>query len=97
MTVLSANNAHRSWTTLPFEVTEDGLDIELRFDSVAARGQIELDAHGLVVPASNEANPLNPNQSRHSKAGFQFGWDWGPWLARASPAPVHLRLWDASS
>ena len=37
--VLAANNAHRSWTTLPFEVTNHGLDIDIQFDPVAARGQ----------------------------------------------------------
>ena len=29
--VLSADNAHRTWTTQPFPVTEGGLTIELRF------------------------------------------------------------------
>lgn len=94
--VLSANNTHRSWTTSPFPVTEDGWTIELRFDPVAARGQSALDAHGLVVPASNEAKPLGTQTSPMTrKPGYQFGWDWGPRLAGPGiSGTMHLRPWN---
>ena len=94
--VLSANNTHRSWTTSPFPVTEDGWTIELRFAPVAARGQLALDAHGLVVPASNEAKPLGTQTSPMTrKPGYQFGWDWGPRLAGPGiSGPMHLRPWN---
>ena len=94
--VLSADNAHRAWTTSPFPVTEDGWTIELRFDPVAARGQSALDAHGIAVPASNEAKPLGTQTSPMTrKPGYQFGWDWGPRLAGPGiSGPMHLRPWN---
>ena len=94
--VLSANNAHRSWTTSPFPVTADGWTIELRFDPVAARGQAALNAHGLVVPASNEAKPVGTQTSPMTrKPGYQFGWDWGPRLAGPGiSGPMHLHPWN---
>ena len=97
--VLTANNAHRSWTTLPFEVTNHGLDIDIQFDPVAVRGQIELDAHGLVVPASNEDQPIGAQTSPVTrKPGYQFGWDWGPRLAGPGiSGAIELHPWDASS
>ncbi len=97
--VLSVDNAHRSWTTAPFPVTEEGLTIELRFDPVAARGQVALDAHGVVVPASNEAKPIGTQTSPMTrKPGYQFGWDWGPRLAGPGiSGQVHLRPWNAQA
>ena len=80
--VLKANNAHRSWTTHPFLVTEEGLDIDILFDPVAERGQESLDAQGMLIPASNEARPIGFQTSPMTrKPGYQFGWDWGPRLA----------------
>ena len=80
--VLSAENAHRSWTSLPFACSDDSLTLAITFDPVAQRGKTLLDSHGLVVPASNEAKPLGQQTSPMTrKPGYQFGWDWGPRLA----------------
>ena len=61
--VLSAENAHRSWTSLPFACSDDSLTLAITFDPVAQRGKALLDSHGLVVPASNEAKPLGQQTS----------------------------------
>ena len=97
--VLSADNAHRTWTTQPFPMTEGGLTIELRFAPIAERGQQALDAHGLVVPASNEAKPIGTQTSPMTrKPGYQFGWDWGPRLAGPGVSGSMLLLpWDAQA
>lgn len=80
--VLSADNAHRTWTSLPFDCSDDSLVLSITFDPVAARGQALLEAHDLLVPASNEAKPLGQQTSPMTrKPGYQFGWDWGPRLA----------------
>ena len=80
--VLSAENAHRSWTSLPFACSDDSLTLAITFEPVAQRGKSLLDSHGLVVPASNEAKPLGQQTSPMTrKPGYQFGWDWGPRLA----------------
>ena len=94
--VLSADNAHRSWTTLPFACSDDTLTLSITFDPVATRGRALLDAHGLLVPASNEAKPVGQQTSPMTrKPGYQFGWDWGPRLAGPGiPGQVLLRPWS---
>lgn len=80
--ILSSDNAHRTWVTLPFELGPAGVDIDVLFDPVAPRGQILLDAHAPPVPAGNEMRPVGQQTSPFTrKAGYQFGWDWGPRLA----------------
>ena len=80
--LLATDNAHRTWITPPFELSTEGARLEVAFDPVAKRGQEELDAHGLVVPAGNESRPIGQQTSPFTrKAGYQFGWDWGPRLA----------------
>ena len=37
--VLSAENAHRSWTSLPFACSDDSLTLAITFDPVAQRGK----------------------------------------------------------
>ncbi|MDA0945718.1 MAG: hypothetical protein O2791_01620 [Bacteroidetes bacterium] len=91
-TLLKADNAFRAWTTAPF-LLEDGVHtLEVIFDPVAVVGQNRLDHHGVVIPAGNELRPIGKQSSPMTrKAGYQFGWDWGPRLAGPGiPLPVHL-------
>ena len=94
-TVLTADNAHRHWTTAPFPLAQGPIAVSVVFDPVAARGQERLDAHGVAIPASNESRPLGSQTSPVTrKPGYQFGWDWGPRLAGPGIAgPVVLEPW----
>ena len=81
-TVLTADNAHRHWTTTPFPLAQGPIAVSVVFDPVAVRGQERLDDHGVPIPASNESRPLGSQTSPVTrKPGYQFGWDWGPRLA----------------
>lgn len=81
MPVLSADNAHRTWTTEPFQLLDTNR-LRVTFLPTAQEGQRRLDAFGMALPASNEAKPLGQQVSPFvRKPGYQFGWDWGPRLA----------------
>lgn len=96
--VLSANNAHRSWTSLPFACSDESMDLSITFDPVATRGKALLEAHGTLVPASNEDKPVGQQTSPMTrKPGYQFGWDWGPRLAGPGiSGSVSLKPWRTS-
>ena len=79
--VLNADNAHRTWTTVPFSVLDTN-QLRVTFFPTSKEGQRQLDAFGLALPASNEAKPIGQQVSPFvRKPGYQFGWDWGPRLA----------------
>ena len=79
--VLNADNAHRTWTTAPFQLLDTNR-LRVTFLPTAQEGQSRLDAFGMALPASNEAKPLGQQVSPFvRKPGYQFGWDWGPRLA----------------
>lgn len=80
--VLASNNAFRRWSTPPFQIPPAGFRLDIRLDPVAQAGERILGRHGLAVPAGNELKPIGKQTSPFTrKAGFQFGWDWGPRLA----------------
>lgn len=80
--LLEADNAHRTWCTDPFPAGSGRHVLEVQFDPVAVRGAAELAAAEFVLPCSNEARPIGAQTSPYTrKAGYQFGWDWGPRLA----------------
>ncbi|MGB2470274.1 MAG: glycosyl hydrolase 2 galactose-binding domain-containing protein, partial [Flavobacteriales bacterium] len=79
--VLNADNAHRTWTTTPFQLL-DSNRLRVTFIPAPEEGQRRLDAFGMALPASNEAKPIGRQVSPFvRKPGYQFGWDWGPRLA----------------
>ena len=55
--VLDADNAHRTWTTAPFQLLDTNR-LRVTFLPTAQEGQRRLDAFGMALPASNEAKPL---------------------------------------
>lgn len=97
--VLIADNAHRSWISLPFACSGDSLMLSITFDAVAARGKVLLDEHGILIPASNEPKPLGQQTSPMTrKPGYAFGWDWGPRLAGPGiSGKVLLKPWRHDS
>ena len=95
--VMSTNNAFRRWVSPQIQVPANGFLLEVRFDPVAQAGQVALDRHGLAIPAGNELKPVGFQTSPLTrKAGYQFGWDWGPRLAGPGiPGAVTLQLESA--
>lgn len=80
--VLEADNAHRSWRSASFPAGRGERVIQIEFEPVAAAGMARLEAAALPVPCSNEDRPVGRQTSPFTrKAGYQFGWDWGPRLA----------------
>ena len=81
VSVLRADNAHRTWTTVPFSLLDTN-QLRVTFFPTLEEGQRRLDAFGMALPASNEAKPIGQQVSPFvRKPGYQFGWDWGPRLA----------------
>ena len=79
---METNNAFRTWVTPIFPLDSNGIDVVVAFEPTAKAGQRALDRHGLAVPAGNESKPIGTQTSPFTrKAGYQFGWDWGPRLA----------------
>ena len=84
VSVLRADNAHRTWTTVPFSLLDTN-QLRVTFFPTLEEGQRRLDAFGMALPASNEAKPIGQQVSPFvRKPGYQFGWDWGPRLAGPS-------------
>lgn len=92
--VMSTNNAFRRWVSPQIRIPASGFLLEVLFDPVAQAGQVALDRHGLAIPAGNELKPVGSQTSPLTrKAGYQFGWDWGPRLAGPGiPGAVALHL-----
>ena len=100
MPVLNADNAHRTWTTAPFQLL-DSNRLRVTFIPTAGRRPGRLDAFGMALPASNEAKPIGRQVSPFvRKPGYQFGWDWGPRLAGPGihgDVVLHRRTYDRAS
>ena len=98
--VLNADNAHRTWTTTPFQLL-DSNRLRVTFIPAPEEGQRRLDAFGMALPASNEAKPIGRQVSPFvRKPGYQFGWDWGPRLAGPGihgDVVLHRRTRDRAS
>jgi len=92
--VLSADNMFREWSVNIKSLARKG-DNQLRilFRSPIIEGIKKYDANGYVIPVSNndlaeigqvEGNKLVSVYTR--KAGYHFGWDWGPRLVSSKEA-----------
>lgn len=94
--ILRADNAHRTWTSTPVAWTTAGGTLSITFDPVSERGQQRLEAFEAPLPASNDPRPIGQQTSPFTrKAGYQFGWDWGPRLAGPGiPGTVTLCPWE---
>lgn len=101
--VLSADNMFREWLVDIKEHLKKG-DNELRilFKSPITEGIKKYDANGYVIPVSNndlaeigevEGGKMVSVYTR--KAGYHFGWDWGPRLVSSGLwRPVFLTAWN---
>jgi beta-mannosidase len=101
--VLSADNMFREWLIdVKPQVKEGPNELRILFRSPITEGIKKYDANGYVIPVSPndlaeigqvEGNKMVSVYTR--KAGYHFGWDWGPRLVSSGLwQPVYLTVWD---
>ncbi len=101
--VLKADNMFREWTAdITGFVNEGDNEIRVVLRSPIVEGIKKYDAQGYEIPASgNDLAEIGKvdGGKRVSiytrKAGYHFGWDWGPRLVTSGIwRPVYIRAWD---
>lgn len=101
--VLSADNMFREWMVdVKPQLKEGANELRILFRSPIIEGLKKYDANGYVIPVSPndlaeigevEGNKMVSVYTR--KAGYHFGWDWGPRLVSSGLwRPVFLTAWD---
>ncbi|OFX58788.1 MAG: beta-mannosidase [Bacteroidetes bacterium GWB2_41_8] len=101
--VLSADNMFREWLVDVKSQLQAGTnELRILFRSPIVEGIKKYDANGYVIPVSPndlaeigkvEGNKMVSVYTR--KAGYHFGWDWGPRLVSSGIwRPVFLTAWD---
>lgn len=101
--VLQADNMFREWRADVAEQLKEGEnELHIVFRSPINEGIKKYDAQGFVIPVSDNDLALNGNVEGGKKvsvytrkAGYHFGWDWGPRLVTSGIwRPVTLNAWD---
>ncbi len=101
--VLSADNMFREWKAdVKNNLKEGENELHIVLKSPIAEGIKKYDAQGYVIPVSGndlaeigqvEGGKMVSIYTR--KAGYHFGWDWGPRLVTSGIwRPVVLEAWD---
>lgn len=99
--ILSANNMFRTWQkdVKPYLQTGENT-LKVVFHSPVQKGLEELKDFGLRLPATNdqsEVGGLGPNKISvfTRKAGYHYGWDWGPrFVTSGIWRPIEILAWD---
>lgn len=101
--ILKADNMFREWMTdiKPY-LKEGSNELRIVLRSPIAEGIKKYDAQGFEIPVSdNDLAVIGqvPGGKKVSiytrKAGYHFGWDWGPRLVTSGIwRPVYLKAWD---
>jgi beta-mannosidase len=101
--VLQADNMFRSWTADIKAQAKSGQNtLRVLLRSPITEGLKRLDALGYNPPAiSDQSENGGLGDKKVSiftrKAGYHFGWDWGPrFVTSGIWRPVHLRAWNAA-
>ncbi len=101
--VLSANNMFREWKVDVKDFLKEGEnELHIVFRSPINEGIKKYDAQGYVLPVSdNDLAKIGQVEGEKQvsiytrKAGYHFGWDWGPRLVTSGLLrPVYLNAWD---
>lgn len=101
--VLAADNMFREWLVDVKPQLKAGTnELRIVFRSPIVEGLKKYDANSFVIPVSGndlaeigqvEGNKMVSVYTR--KAGYHFGWDWGPRLVSSGLwRPVYLTAWD---
>ena len=101
--VLSADNMFREWLVdIKPQAKEGPNELRILFRSPIVEGLKKYDANGYVIPVSDNDQAINGEVEGGKlvsvytrKAGYHFGWDWGPRLVSSGLwRPVYLTVWD---
>ena len=101
--VLSADNMFREWMVdVKSQLKPGSNELRVLFRSPIVEGLKKYDANGYVIPVSDNDQAVNGEVEGGKavsiytrKAGYHFGWDWGPRLVSSGLwRPVFLRAWD---
>ncbi|NTW24387.1 MAG: glycoside hydrolase family 2 protein, partial [Lentimicrobium sp.] len=99
--LLMADNMFITWTVdVKKHLRQGQNEIRIYFTSPVLKGMQKQEIFGFPLPASNdqsEVGGMGKNQVSifSRKAGYHFGWDWGPRLVTSGIwRPVYLESWD---
>jgi len=101
--ILAADNMFREWKADVKEVLNEGEnELRILFRSPIAKGLEKYDASEFVYPgaendqaARGEVDGAKRVSIYTRKAGYHYGWDWGPRLVTSGIwRPVWLKAWD---
>ncbi len=101
--ILSADNMFREWQVDVTDVLiEENNELHIVLRSPIVEGLKKYEAQGYVIPVSdNDLSELGQVEDGKKvsiytrKAGYHFGWDWGPRLVTSGIwRPVFIRAWD---
>ncbi len=99
--VLKADNMFITWKVDAKKYLKTGENqLRILFTSPVLKGMEKQEIFGYPLPASNdqsEAGGMGKNQVSiyTRKAGYHFGWDWGPRLVTSGIwRPVYFETWD---
>lgn len=104
--VLSADNMFRTWKADVKEFLKEGEnELHIVLKSPVNEGLKKYDAQGYVIPVSdNDLAEIGQVEGGKKvsiytrKAGYHFGWDWGPRLVTSGIwRPVELTGWDKAN
>ena len=104
--ILSADNMFREWQVDVKQYLKEGdNELHIVFRSPITEGLKKYDANGFVYPGGEndqaergEVEGAKRVSIYTRKAGYHFGWDWGPRLVTSGIwKPVVLKAWDKAS
>ncbi len=102
--ILDADNMFREWLVdVKKYLTEGENELTILFKSPIVEGLKKYDAQGYVIPVSDNDQAENGEVEEGKKvsiytrkAGYHFGWDWGPRLVSSGLwKPVYLKAWNS--
>jgi beta-mannosidase len=103
--VLEADNMFREWKANVKKALKVGVnELHIVLRSPITEGIKKYDTQGFVIPVSENDQAINGEVEDGKmvsvytrKAGYHFGWDWGPRLVTSGIwRPVTLNAWDAA-
>ncbi|MEM6394836.1 MAG: glycoside hydrolase family 2 protein [Bacteroidota bacterium] len=95
--ILSADNMFRSWSVPVKSLLVEGENtLEISFESPINRNRPVLEAYPHELPSGNEPENIALKVGSFTrKAGYQFGWDWGPrFVGVGIWRPIRLSAWN---